>query len=173
MRRSELRKGRARSRPPDRPGESGRAGESAGPGLPDPPGRPPPCPPPRARGRATRWGDDGYVTAETAVVLPALALFAAMLVWGVLTAGAQIRCVDAARAGARAAARSEPDSAVLRVARQAAPPGARVRSVRKGALVRVEVAARSLGPGRLASLLSARVHSSASALAEDTVGGPL
>jgi hypothetical protein len=119
-----------------------------------------------------RWNDDGYVTAETAAVLPVLAVFAAMLVWGVLAGAAQIRCVDAARAGARAAARSEPASAVLRVAREAAPRGARVRSVRRGDLVRVEVTARALGPGWLGSLLSVRVRSAASALAEDTIGGP-
>ncbi|GGO89316.1 hypothetical protein GCM10012280_32130 [Wenjunlia tyrosinilytica] len=102
-------------------------------------------------------------------MLPVLVLFTAMLVWGVVAAAAQIQCVDAARAGARAAARSEPASAVLATAKQAAPRGARVRSVRDGDLVRVEVAAQALGPGRLASLLSVEVRSSASALAEDTV----
>jgi TadE-like protein len=134
----------------------------------------------RSRRGAPRWatlprrwsgslGDGGYVTAETAVVLPILVLFTGMLMWGVLAAAAQIRCVDAARAGARAAARSEPLSAVLRAARESAPRGARVRSSRAGDLVRVEVSADALGPGALAALLSAEVHSSASALAEDTV----
>lgn len=47
------------------------------------------------------------MTAEAAVVLPVLVAFAMALVWGLLVAAAQIQCVDAARAGARAAARQE------------------------------------------------------------------
>lgn len=105
-------------------------------------------------------------------MIPSLVLFTAMLVWGLMASAAQIQCVDAARAGARAAARAEPPAAVLAAARQAAPRGAAVRSVRDGDLVRVEVTAEALGPGRLASLLSVRVGAVAQALAEDTVGGP-
>ncbi|MFE0578162.1 TadE family type IV pilus minor pilin, partial [Streptomyces sp. NPDC058874] len=50
------------------------------------------------RGRGMR--DRGYVTAEAALVIPALVLFAASLVWALMAAAGQIRCVDAARAGA-------------------------------------------------------------------------
>jgi hypothetical protein len=114
-------------------------------------------------------GDTGYVTAEAAVVVPALVVFTAMLLWGLMTAAAQIRCVDAARAGARAAARSEPRAAALAAAATAAPRGAVVDLRRDGDLVRVRVTARSLGPGRLAGLLSAKVGAEAAALAEDTV----
>ncbi|MFE5610248.1 TadE family type IV pilus minor pilin, partial [Streptomyces sp. NPDC056540] len=39
------------------------------------------------------------MTAEAALVIPALVLFAALLVWALMAAAAQIRCVDAARAG--------------------------------------------------------------------------
>ncbi|MEW2587492.1 TadE family type IV pilus minor pilin, partial [Streptomyces virginiae] len=39
--------------------------------------------------------DRGYVTAEAALVIPALVLFAAMLVWALMAAAGQIRCVDA------------------------------------------------------------------------------
>jgi hypothetical protein len=109
------------------------------------------------------------VTAEAAVVLPVLVLFTAMLLWGLLAATAQIRCVDAARAGARAAARSEPRAAVLAAASGAAPRGARVELRRDGDLVRVGVTARSLGPGRLARVLSITVGAQAVALAEDSV----
>ncbi|MET9110719.1 TadE family type IV pilus minor pilin, partial [Streptomyces zhihengii] len=56
-------------------------------------------------------GDRGSVTAEAAVALPALVAFALALVWALMAAAAQIQCVDAARAGARAAARSEPGPA--------------------------------------------------------------
>ena len=47
------------------------------------------------------------VTAETAVVLPVLLLVLAGAVAAVVVVGAQLRCVDAAREGARAAARGD------------------------------------------------------------------
>ncbi|MEV6784646.1 TadE family type IV pilus minor pilin, partial [Streptomyces sp. NPDC051098] len=47
-------------------------------------------------------GDRGSVTAEAAVAVPALVVFAMALVWALMAASAQIQCVDAARAGARA-----------------------------------------------------------------------
>ncbi|MEB8343535.1 TadE family type IV pilus minor pilin, partial [Streptomyces endophyticus] len=66
-----------------------------------------------------RRGDRGFVTAEAAVVLPVLVAFTMALVWVVLAASAQIRCVDAARAGARAVARQEPRGAAVAAAREA------------------------------------------------------
>ncbi|WUM07892.1 pilus assembly protein [Streptomyces sp. NBC_00334] len=81
------------------------------------------------------------MTAETAVVLPVLVVFAMALVWGLLVVAAQIQCVDAARTGARAAARQDPADAVVEVAREAAPPGARVTVSREANLVRVVVVA--------------------------------
>ena len=45
------------------------------------------------------------VTAETAVVLPVLLFVLAGAVAAVVVVGAQLRCVDAAREGARAASR--------------------------------------------------------------------
>ncbi|KRV47577.1 pilus assembly protein TadE [Wenjunlia vitaminophila] len=125
----------------------------------------------RRRCAPRRRGDGGYVTAETAVLLPALVLLMAMLLWGVLAAAAQIRCVDAARAGARAAARSESRSAVLATAREAAPAGARVRAEVRGDMVLVRVRAHAPGPGRLAALLSVELGATATALAEDSVAG--
>ncbi|MFF3675161.1 TadE family type IV pilus minor pilin [Streptomyces sp. NPDC002120] len=111
-----------------------------------------------------KTGDRGYVTAEAALVIPALVLFAALLVWALMAAAAQIRCVDAARAGARAVSRSEP----AEVAEEAAPPGARVEVERVGDLWRVRVAAPAPGPGGLPVRLGAQ----AVALAEDSVGPP-
>lgn len=131
---------------------------------------------PRGRGRGLHGprptsgdggGDRGAVTAEAAVVIPVLVTFVMALLWALLAASDQIRCVDAARAGARAAARSEPEAAVLEVARDAAPHGARVEVGRAGDLWRVRVEAPTPGPGVLALTLSAE----AAALAEDTVGG--
>ncbi|MGX2996406.1 TadE family type IV pilus minor pilin [Streptomyces sp. JNUCC 64] len=99
-----------------------------------------------ARGARVARTDRGFVTAESAVVLPVLVVFTMGLVWALLAAAAQIQCVDAARAGARAAARQDPDPAVVAAARQAAPEGAQVSVRRTGGLVRVEVAAPAPGP---------------------------
>nr|WTB32112.1 pilus assembly protein TadE [Streptomyces sp. NBC_00830] len=100
------------------------------------------------------------------MVIPVLAMFALALIWALMAASAQIRCVDAARAGARAAARSEPKAQVLAAARSAAPDQARVDLERAGELWRVRVAAPTPGPGPLTLTLSAE----AAALAEDMVG---
>ncbi|MET9493531.1 TadE family type IV pilus minor pilin [Streptomyces sp. NPDC006552] len=109
--------------------------------------------------------DRGMVTAEAAVVLPVLVAFTMGLLWALLAASAQIRCVDAARTGARAVARQEARGPAVDAARQAAPRGARVEVSREGDLVRVTVRARAAGPGPLAVELSAQ----AVAVAEDTV----
>ncbi|MER6911151.1 TadE family type IV pilus minor pilin [Streptomyces sp. NPDC000594] len=106
------------------------------------------------------------VTAEAAVALPALVVFAMALVWALMAASAQIQCVDAARAGARAAARSEPSDVVTAVARSAAPEGARVALERTGDLWRVRVSAPAPGAGAMALTLRAE----AVALAEDAMG---
>ncbi|MFH8805031.1 TadE family type IV pilus minor pilin [Streptomyces sp. NPDC017936] len=82
------------------------------------------------------------MTAESAVVLPVLVAFAMALVWGLLALAAQIQCVDAARAGARAAARQDPADAVTEVTRATAPRGARVTVGREGDQVRVVVVAK-------------------------------
>lgn len=122
---------------------------------------------PSGDGSSARGADRGAVTAEAAVVLPVLAVFALALLWVLVAAADHIRCLDAARAGARAAARSEPEAAVLAAARDAAPQGARVEMGRAGELWRIRVEAPTRGPGRLTLTLSAE----AAALAEDVVGG--
>ncbi|MCC3652603.1 pilus assembly protein [Streptomyces sp. S07_1.15] len=115
-----------------------------------------------------RSSDRGYVTAEAAVALPVLALFAMILIWGQMAASAHIRCVDAARAGARAAARSEPREAALAAARAAAPRGAEIGLRRGDGLVRVTVAVRAPGPGPL----GLRLRSEAVASDESVAGPP-
>ncbi|MFD4633295.1 TadE family type IV pilus minor pilin [Streptomyces sp. NPDC058284] len=112
--------------------------------------------------------DRGFVTVEAAVVLPTLVLFTMALIWTLLVVSAQIQCVDAARAGARAAARQDPKGTAVAAARQAAPRGASVSVRRDGDLVRVEVAADTPGPAVLG--LGLRLRSEAVALAEETVG---
>ncbi|GHB43209.1 hypothetical protein GCM10010331_33470 [Streptomyces xanthochromogenes] len=114
-------------------------------------------------------GDRGFVTAETAVAIPALVGFALALLWALTAASAEIRCVDAARAGARAVARSEPEAVALAAARSAAPRGATVTVRRTGELWRVRVESPTPGPRRLSVTLSAE----AAALTEDTAGEAL
>jgi Flp pilus assembly protein TadG len=109
------------------------------------------------------------VTAETAVALPALVLLIAMLVWGVTAAAGQLHCVDAARVGARAAARGDANAAAL--AQSAAPSGAVVRLTTDGDSVQVTVEAPYPGPGRLAALVSVRLGATAVAAREDTLTG--
>lgn len=113
-------------------------------------------------GRGWR-GDRGYVTAETAMTVPVLVVVAGLLIWGVMAGVAQIECVDAARAGARAAARSEKPADVLRVAREAAPSGAKVSVQRAGDVITVRV---TVPRPRFPVTVTAR----AAALAEDAVG---
>ncbi|MEU2518427.1 pilus assembly protein [Streptomyces pseudogriseolus] len=96
----------------------------------------------RGRGRRDGRRDRGFVTAESAMVLPVLVLVMAALVWGLMAVAAQIKCVDAARAGARAAARQDPPDAVVEVTREAAPAGARITVRRDAGQVRVTVVAR-------------------------------
>ncbi|WP_436319254.1 TadE family type IV pilus minor pilin [Streptomyces nigra] len=121
----------------------------------------------RSRRRDGVLGSDrGFVTAESAVVLPVLVTFAMALVWGLLVVAAQIQCVDAARTGARAAARQEPEAAVIKVAGDVAPRGAKVTVAREGAVVRVVVVAR---PPVLRGL-PFEVREEAVAAAEEMVG---
>ncbi|HEX6471444.1 MAG TPA: TadE family type IV pilus minor pilin [Streptosporangiaceae bacterium] len=87
------------------------------------------------------------MTAEIAVALPALVLVIAVALWGVSVAAAQVACVDAARAGARAAARGEPLPAVRSVVARAAPAGARVTVRRDGELTKVSVRVELHPPG--------------------------
>ncbi|MFJ4476113.1 TadE family type IV pilus minor pilin [Streptomyces xanthochromogenes] len=98
------------------------------------------------------------------MAIPALVGFALALLWALTAASAEIRCVDAARAGVRAVARSEPEAVALAAARSAAPRGATVTVRRTGELWRVRVESPTPGPRRLSVTLRAE----AAALAEDT-----
>jgi hypothetical protein len=89
--------------------------------------------------RRVATGSDGAVTAELATGLVAVVL-ALSAVLGVTVVGqGQLRCVDAARAGARAAARGETDAAVRDLARRLAGTGAAAAVARSGDLVTVSV----------------------------------
>jgi len=112
----------------------------------------------RLRSRCER----GMVTAEFAVVLPAVVLVLALSLGALGLALDQIRCVDAARAGARAASRGDSPEAVVLVASRAAPSDAVVSVDTSADFVRVSVVSR---PRVAASLLPAWLHASSSASA--------
>lgn len=85
--------------------------------------------------------DEGSVTAELAVALPAVVVVL-LLVLGVGAASsAQLRAADAARAGARVAALGDADTAVQAVAQRVAGAGAQVVVVREPPWVTVQVRA--------------------------------
>lgn len=86
-----------------------------------------------------RSQERGQATAETAVALPALVFVLVAALWMVTAVRARLECVDAARAGARAASRGEAPSAVRSAASEAAPGSAQVQVTREGGLVTVDV----------------------------------
>ena len=81
------------------------------------------------------------VTAEAAVVLPVLLVVLAAAIWVLAAVAAQLRCVDAARLGARAAARGDAPASVIATTSAVAPRDADVRVVRSGDEVTVFVRA--------------------------------
>jgi hypothetical protein len=105
----------------------------------------------RVRRRCSaRWragSDDGMATAEMAVAMPSLVVVLAAAVGLLHAVGAELRCADAARLAARAAARGEPAAAVVAQARAAAPAGSTVSVTRKGDTYDVSVTARLGIPG--------------------------
>ena len=98
-------------------------------------------------------GSAGFVTAETAVVLPALMLVMAVVLTLARAAAIDSAAQDAAAVAARAAARGEPDDAVRRLATRFAPNSATVSVTRGGGVVRVSVRVPVLPRGAAARLL--------------------
>jgi len=115
--------------------------------------------------RFARRSSQGSITAETAVVLPALVAVLAAALWAVTVVEARLRCVDAARAGARAAARGEPLTDVRLIAARLAPEGARVTVERGPETTSVTVSA-DVRPGWHPSLPAVTVHSTSTAATE-------
>jgi Flp pilus assembly protein TadG len=113
--------------------------------------------------------DAGMVTAETAVVLPVLLLVLAAAVAAIVVVGAQLRCVDAAREGVRAAARGDSPAEVVDIVGRAAPPGSTTSVRTSGETVTVTVTApvRPLGP----VVLRVRVRAAATSELEAGVDG--
>ncbi|STD15797.1 Uncharacterised protein [Dermatophilus congolensis] len=108
----------------------------------------------------TNRRDAGYSTAELALATPAVMILVTVVavLLGVLMD--QVRCIDAARSGARALARGDNAAVAVRLAEQTAPTGSRI-SVARGKEMRVTVTA----PARVAWVQ--QLHAGASASAPD------
>ena len=111
--------------------------------------------------------DRGMATAELAVALPAVALVIVSGMSAVSVLTAQLRCVDAAREGARAAARGEDPAVVRAVVVSTGPRGAGLSLDGDDRSVTVTVSAESGAGGVLPSF---RVSASAVALREPETG---
>ena len=111
----------------------------------------------------------GAVTAETAVALPMIAVFAVSMAWLISLGITQVRALDAARETARAAARSDGQGEALALGRQVAPDGSQI-SVRHGdGTVVVTVNSPVTGPAGLFGQWAAfRVRAEAVAAEEPT-----
>lgn len=81
----------------------------------------------------------GAVMAELAVGAVAVVAVLGLVLAAIATGMVQLRCLDAAGAGARAAARGEPPARVQQIVTRVAGGAASVASSREGDLVRVRV----------------------------------
>lgn len=93
------------------------------------------------------------VTAEIAVALGALTFLVVGVTWMVTVVGMQMRCIDAARDGARAAARGEPMVVTEAEALRTAPTGAVADVSFRDGRVTVEVTANADAPWQVLSAL--------------------
>ncbi|MGH3239466.1 MAG: TadE family type IV pilus minor pilin [Spirillospora sp.] len=108
------------------------------------------------------------VTAEIAVALPTLVLITAIALWGLSAASVQLTCTDAARTGARAAARGESLTAVRELVVKSVPRGATIKVSRDEATVHVDVSS-PVKPPAAAGLPALTIHAHATAATEPGV----
>lgn len=94
------------------------------------------------RHQSLRAAERGYVTAETAMVLPTLVGLGLALVLIVVAAAAQLRCSDAAWEAARGLARGEPPSYAAQAVQRFGPAGASTEVSTADGSVLVQVSAR-------------------------------
>jgi hypothetical protein len=92
--------------------------------------------------RGSRLSQRGFVTAETAMVLPALLGVGFTLAFLVVAAGVRIRCGDAAWEAARGLARGEPTGFAEQAVREFAPAGASLTVSQADGYVTVRVSDR-------------------------------
>lgn len=117
-------------------------------------------------------GCRGSATAETAVLLPVLVVVLAAAVWVLACLAAQLKCVDAARAAARAAARGDSPAAVQTVGERLAPAGAAVRVSGGDGTVQVLVTADTRPFGAVLRVLPAVAVSGRATAAVEPGAGP-
>jgi Flp pilus assembly protein TadG len=106
----------------------------------------------RIAGRSRRpagSAERGFVTAETALVLPSLMGLGLALVLMVVAAADQLRCADAAWEAARALARGEPPGIAAQAAHRLEPAGAAMSVNTADGSVLVRVSARLALSGAL------------------------
>lgn len=96
-----------------------------------------------------RRDDSGAVTAEAAVVLPLIAIFALSMAWLVSIGITDVRAIDAARETARAAARSDSNGEATSLGRRVAPDGSRISISRSDGAVVARVSSPVNGPAGL------------------------
>lgn len=114
-------------------------------------------------------GETGAVTAEAAVVLPVVVVFALGLAWLVALGATQVRALDAARETARAVARGEDSATAVGLGRRVATAGARISVRDEGETIEVSVDAPVRGPGGIFAFLPT-YHARASAVAAQEPG---
>ncbi len=117
--------------------------------------------------RAATRSDSGMVTAELALAIPALVAVVVALAWLLSLGLTQGVMAQAAREGARAAARGEPASVVRAAARQVAPEAA-VTVRRSGQSVSVTASVTRTPPIRFLRPLRRQVRASATSWREDS-----
>jgi hypothetical protein len=118
-----------------------------------------------------RGRDDGSVTAEAAVALPALVVLLLGAMWVLAALSVQARCVDTARLAARAAARGDSEADVRRRAAASLPAGATVTVTRTGTEVRVTV--RAPAPSIVVGLTAPELAATATAAVEPEAEQPV
>lgn len=117
--------------------------------------------------RAATHADRGMVTAETAVALPALAAVALALAWILGLGASQMTLAQAAREGARAAARGEATGHVRDVV-VALAPGASVDVSQHGHRVVVSAEMDRRAPVRFLGPLGRTLRASATSWLEES-----
>lgn len=105
--------------------------------------------------------DTGSVTSEFALALPAVLVLLALALGAVRVVVTQVQCVDAARAGARVAARGEAPDVVRAAAAAVAPDGAAISVERSAGSVVVEVSSGQRLAGPIGGSVLARASASA------------
>lgn len=105
-------------------------------------------------------GQSGSVTAEVAVVLPALVVLIALLLGTAHVGTAQLRLDEAARAGAREAMRGESSMSVEQTVQRLAGSNATTRIIAGDGWTTVEVRTRVTGP--IVGLMDLQLQATAS-----------